>query len=63
MRKLTFFRSNSGAISVVATDDKRIADCCRSFGAHVVMTSETCANGELYYCSCLPLPSAADLKS
>ncbi|CAM6098066.1 unnamed protein product [Calypogeia fissa] len=30
---------------VVATDDNRIADCCRSFGAQVVMTSESCANG------------------
>ncbi|KAL3698163.1 hypothetical protein R1sor_012239 [Riccia sorocarpa] len=30
---------------VVATDDDRIADCCRGFGAEVIMTSETCANG------------------
>ncbi|MFN3661455.1 3-deoxy-manno-octulosonate cytidylyltransferase [Yoonia sp.] len=30
---------------VVATDDDRIADAARSFGAEVVMTSTTCANG------------------
>lgn len=30
---------------VVATDDDRIADCCRGFGADVVMTSENCQNG------------------
>eukprot|EP00897_Mesotaenium_endlicherianum_P000934 jgi/Mesen1/10841/ME000093S10356 len=30
---------------VVATDDERIADCCRGFGARVVMTSSNCANG------------------
>ncbi|EPS72950.1 hypothetical protein M569_01801, partial [Genlisea aurea] len=30
---------------VVATDDHRIADCCRGFGADVVMTSESCRNG------------------
>jgi 3-deoxy-manno-octulosonate cytidylyltransferase (CMP-KDO synthetase) len=29
----------------VATDDDRVADLARSFGAEVVMTSSTCANG------------------
>jgi len=29
----------------VATDDDRIADAARAFGANVVMTSETCENG------------------
>ena len=31
---------------VVATDDARIADVCKAAGAEVVMTSETCPNGE-----------------
>ncbi|XP_068657056.1 3-deoxy-manno-octulosonate cytidylyltransferase, mitochondrial [Aristolochia californica] len=30
---------------VVATDDENIAECCRGFGADVVMTSESCQNG------------------
>ncbi|OIV99156.1 hypothetical protein TanjilG_01131 [Lupinus angustifolius] len=30
---------------VVATDDEKIADCCRQFGADVIMTSESCQNG------------------
>lgn len=30
---------------VVATDDARIADAARGFGAEVAMTPETCANG------------------
>lgn len=30
---------------VVATDDARIADAAQSFGARVVMTPDTCANG------------------
>jgi len=29
----------------IATDDDRIADAARGFGAEVVMTSESCANG------------------
>ncbi|XP_057457127.1 3-deoxy-manno-octulosonate cytidylyltransferase, mitochondrial-like [Lotus japonicus] len=30
---------------VVATDDEKIAECCRQFGADVVMTAESCRNG------------------
>ncbi|KAK3424316.1 hypothetical protein EUGRSUZ_F01114 [Eucalyptus grandis] len=30
---------------VVATDDEKIAACCRGFGADVIMTSESCWNG------------------
>ncbi|XP_073007629.1 3-deoxy-manno-octulosonate cytidylyltransferase, mitochondrial [Typha latifolia] len=30
---------------VVATDDEKIAECCRAFGADVIMTSESCKNG------------------
>ncbi|RAL38145.1 unnamed protein product [Cuscuta campestris] len=30
---------------VVATDDDKIAECCRGFGAEVIMTSESCRNG------------------
>ncbi|CAN0876064.1 3-deoxy-manno-octulosonate cytidylyltransferase, mitochondrial, partial [Linum grandiflorum] len=30
---------------VVATDDEKIAACCRGFGADVIMTSESCQNG------------------
>ena len=30
---------------VIATDDARISDAANAFGAEVVMTSETCANG------------------
>lgn len=32
---------------VVATDDEKIAECCRGFGADVIMTSESCRNGRL----------------
>ncbi|KAG7031369.1 3-deoxy-manno-octulosonate cytidylyltransferase, mitochondrial [Cucurbita argyrosperma subsp. argyrosperma] len=31
---------------VVATDDAKIAQCCKGFGADVVMTSESCRNGK-----------------
>ncbi|THG23068.1 hypothetical protein TEA_018160 [Camellia sinensis var. sinensis] len=31
--------------NVVATDDEKIAECCRGFGADVIMTSESCRNG------------------
>ncbi|XWS60824.1 hypothetical protein CRYUN_Cryun07bG0070600 [Craigia yunnanensis] len=31
--------------SVVATNDEKIAECCRGFGADVIMTSESCRNG------------------
>lgn len=31
--------------SFVATDDEKIAECCRGFGADVIMTSESCRNG------------------
>jgi 3-deoxy-manno-octulosonate cytidylyltransferase (CMP-KDO synthetase) len=34
-----------GARVIVATDDDRIADLARGFGAEVMMTPETCANG------------------
>eukprot|EP00268_Persea_americana_P054774 TRINITY_DN6310_c0_g1_i6.p1 TRINITY_DN6310_c0_g1~~TRINITY_DN6310_c0_g1_i6.p1 ORF type:complete len:101 (+),score=16.64 TRINITY_DN6310_c0_g1_i6:560-862(+) len=30
---------------VVATDDTKIAECCRGLGADVIMTSESCWNG------------------
>ncbi|KAJ8616387.1 hypothetical protein MRB53_035759 [Persea americana] len=30
---------------VVATDDEKIAECCRGFGADVIMTSESSRNG------------------
>jgi len=37
---------------VVATDDEKIAECCRGFGADVIMTSESCRNGEIFGCYC-----------
>ncbi|XXG66841.1 hypothetical protein AAC387_Pa06g0327 [Persea americana] len=33
------------AHTVVATDDTKIAECCRGLGADVIMTSESCWNG------------------
>ncbi|CAD6332867.1 unnamed protein product [Miscanthus lutarioriparius] len=38
---------------VVATDDERIAECCRGFGADVIMTSESCKNGSERCCEAL----------
>ncbi|KAF3789656.1 3-deoxy-manno-octulosonate cytidylyltransferase [Nymphaea thermarum] len=38
---------------VVATDDARIAECCREFGADVIMTSESCQNGTERCCEAL----------
>lgn len=35
---------------VVATDDNRIAECCRGFGARVVMTAVDCPNGTARCC-------------
>ncbi|XP_063947499.1 3-deoxy-manno-octulosonate cytidylyltransferase, mitochondrial-like [Daucus carota subsp. sativus] len=31
---------------VVAKDDEKLATCCRGFGADVIMTSESCRNGD-----------------
>lgn len=43
---LHFLKSHSWIIDlVVATDDDKIAECCRGFGADVIMTSESCRNG------------------
>ena len=39
----------------MATDDERIAECCRGFGADVIMTSESCRNGELLFTPCVHL--------
>jgi 3-deoxy-manno-octulosonate cytidylyltransferase (CMP-KDO synthetase) len=36
---------------VVATDDERIAEVCRAAGAQVVMTSDSCPNGEHLHAS------------
>ncbi|GKB98956.1 3-deoxy-manno-octulosonate cytidylyltransferase, mitochondrial [Tanacetum coccineum] len=36
---------NNFRFVVVATDDERIAECCRGFGADVIMTAESCRNG------------------
>ncbi|TVU20316.1 hypothetical protein EJB05_36521 [Eragrostis curvula] len=38
---------------VVATDDERIAECCRGFGADVIMTAESCKNGSERCCEAL----------
>lgn len=36
------------SLPVVATDDEKIAECCRGFGADVIMTSESCQNGRFF---------------
>lgn len=38
---------------VVATDDEKIAECCKGFGAEVIMTSESCQNGAERCCEAL----------
>ncbi len=46
----------------VATDDDRIREAAEAFGAKVVMTAESCANGTERLADALPnLPEAADL--
>ncbi len=46
----------------VATDDDRIRDAALAFGAKVVMTAESCANGTERLADALPhLPETADL--
>lgn len=37
-------------LAVVATDKEKIAECCRGFGADVIMTSEECKNGFSFLC-------------
>lgn len=44
---------------VVATDDERIAEASRAFGAEVVMTSESCANGTERCAEVLQAPGGA----
>jgi len=46
---------------VVATDDERIAEACRGFGAKVAMTSESCANGTERCADALPQLDSPDL--
>lgn len=46
LKDFGFFFSCIFFLLVVATDDERIADCCRGFGAEVIMTSESCPNGK-----------------
>ncbi|MEM7236490.1 MAG: 3-deoxy-manno-octulosonate cytidylyltransferase, partial [Pseudomonadota bacterium] len=40
---------------VIATDDDRIAEASRSFGADVIMTSSNCANGTERCADALPV--------
>lgn len=46
---------------VVATDDDRIADHARAFGAEVVMTPDTCRNGTERCAAALPALAGAEL--
>ncbi|WP_404711400.1 3-deoxy-manno-octulosonate cytidylyltransferase [Sphingomonas sp. MMS24-J13] len=46
---------------IVATDDDRIADAARGFGADVAMTSEACRNGTERCAAVLPLLSGIEL--
>lgn len=46
---------------VIATDDDRIADHARSFGAEVAMTPESCRNGTERCAAALPQLEGADL--
>lgn len=50
------------AAVIVATDDDRIADAARGFGAEVAMTPESCANGTERCAAALPaIPDAIDI--
>ena len=46
MVNLQFLPDLLSFVPVVATDDEKIAECCRGFGADVIMTSESCQNGK-----------------
>ena len=46
---------------VIATDDERIADAARGFGAEVAMTPETCANGTERCAAVLPMLDGVDV--
>jgi CMP-2-keto-3-deoxyoctulosonic acid synthetase len=46
LANLTLLAFLSFLCLVVATDDEKIAECCRGFGADVIMTSVLCQNGK-----------------
>ena len=46
---------------VIATDDERIADAARGFGAEVAMTPESCANGTERCAAVLPMLDGIDV--
>ena len=46
---------------IVATDDDRIAEVARGFGAEVAMTPESCANGTERCAAVLPLLDGVDV--